>query len=45
MASKDIVQLMMELEFSEAVGTVRDNSGFNAEADSEALRKAMKGLG
>ena len=45
MAKKDITQMMQELEFSQATATVRDAGDFNAERDSEALRKAMKGIG
>ena len=45
MASQDIVEMMMSLEFSAANGTMKDHSDFNVEADCEALRKAMKGLG
>ena len=43
--AKDIVKLMAELHFDAFEGTVKDRGDFNAEKDSEILRKAMKGLG
>ena len=43
--AKDIVKLMAELHFDACQGTIRDRGDFDAEKDSEILRKAMKGLG
>ena len=43
--AKELAQKMAALQFDACQGTVRDRGDFNAETDSEALRKAMKGLG
>lgn len=44
-SGKDIVKLMMEMQFEESFGTIREYGAFREAADAEALRKAMKGLG
>ena len=45
MADKEIIKLLAELYFEVCQGTVRDKGDYDAERDSEVLRKAMKGLG